>query len=169
MGTRCHVPQIPSLGEACPVKLLQGWLKTRTRMWPECHAGPVFCVTTAKVARHISADTTRKSLAAFFRSSSTGSHSLRKGGAHWWKVHGKVPEQLIQAQGGWSSPDVMRAVYARFDEQERLACFAGAAANVPLSGAVRPPAGATPEVSSAAARVAPDTPMPHWRRLAGTL
>ncbi len=118
-GMRCVLPRLPALGPQCPCDLLQRWLDCRARLWPDCPQGPLFCVTGAKNCRAVSADTMRRALASHFNRSEVGSHSLRKGGAHYWKVDCRAPEELIQAQGGWSSPEVMPAVYAKYSERER--------------------------------------------------
>ena len=167
-GMRCIIPQFPLLAGACPVQLLQDWLAVRARLWPDHPDGPLFSVTHKTVPSSISADTTRKSLSSVFPGRSTGTHSLREGGAHWWKADGQVPGEIIQAQGGWSSPETMRSVYTRFNEQERLRMFAQAAACVgaesagTLAFSQRTPAPSPEQGQPSAA------PMPQWRRLAHT-
>eukprot|EP00959_Pyramimonas_sp_CCMP1952_P385875 8087180-Pyramimonas_sp.AAC.1 len=59
---------------------------------------------------------------------SVRSHSLRKGGALRWKHAAALPATLVQAQGGWSSLDVMRAFYAKHPDSDRRQLLLGAAA-----------------------------------------
>ena len=58
-------------------------------------------------------------MAAPFASSAIGTHSLRKGGAHWFRNTAKIPDDVTQAQGGWADPKTMRAVYSALTEAER--------------------------------------------------
>ena len=61
-----------------------------------------------------------------------GTHSLRKGGAHWYTHVAGLSEDIVQAQGGWSSLEVLRAVYSKHTEQERKALTLDAVSNVPI-------------------------------------
>ena len=98
--------------------------------------GVFFCVTGAVEPRPVSADTFRRMLSRHLKDAQVGSHSLRKGGAQWWKNSASLPEELVQGQGGWSSIDVMRNFYTKFSasarkqrllEAARAACSAIAA------------------------------------------
>ena len=131
-GMKCFIPAVPGLGDACPMRLLTQWRQQRLDLWPQHGDGALFCVSHLKDAKPISHGPMRKALASVFSSESTGTHSLRKGGAHWYKVDCRVPEEIIQAQGGWCGPDTMRAIYARFDEQERCDLLRRAAGAVSL-------------------------------------
>ena len=120
---KCFVPAVPALGECCPVLLLRHWLAKRAEVWPDHAGGFVFAVSSAAHPKQLSSDTFRKALSGAFPGHATGTHSLRKGGAQWYKSRGNVPEQIIQFQGGWSSPECMRAVYTTFQENERRQLF----------------------------------------------
>ena len=104
-------------------------------------------------------DSFRRNLTQFFQTAAVGTHSLRKGGAHWYKTACSLPEELVQAQGGWSAPETMRAFYARFSDSERCDQLLRAASTASSGMAV-------PAVTHRQARV---SPMPLWRRLTGSL
>ena len=46
------------------------------------------------------------------------SYSLRKGGASWFKFHTRLSDDIVQAQGGWATPDVMHKFYASYSDAE---------------------------------------------------
>ena len=46
-------------------------------------------------------------------------HSLRKGGALWWKENG-LEVEAIQWQGGWSCKTVMEQIYTKMRKEKRL-------------------------------------------------
>lgn len=146
-GMNCFIPAIPQLGVCCPVRLLRDWQALRQSTWGGDPAACFFCVTGAFPAKATGDDTLRRALSAVCRDSTVGSHSLRKGGAHWWKTQGGVPEEVIQAQGGWSTPATMRAFYARFSDSERY--------DIMQAGVARCFASACPSLSLAERAVAP--------------
>ena len=112
----CWIPSIPELGRLCPATLLRKWLCTHASL-SSSDLSPLFCVTSAPT-KAMSYDSWRKTLAAHFQSSDVGTHSLRKGGAHWYKhVAGASPD-TVQSQGGWSSAAVMNDVYTNLSAEE---------------------------------------------------
>ena len=108
--------------ELCPFLLLQRWCAMRDEKWGTVGEEPLFCVTSADAPKHISYDSWRKAVAGA-AASNVGTHSLRKGGAHWLKISCGVPDDVVQAQGGWASLDTMRFVYARYTDNERRDCL----------------------------------------------
>ena len=146
-GMLCWIPAEPRLGAACPAILLRAWLRSRKSMWDTAAESPFFCVTGAATPRPVSADSFRRSIAACFPGSAVGTHSLRKGGAHWWKVRCGLADEIVQAQGGWASAEVMRSFYARFSDQERrdilLSSSARGCLTTPAPAAVTPAGGAS--------------------------
>ncbi len=165
-GVRCFLPRLPVLADKCPCALLKQWLDCRARLWPSCPSGLFFFVTGSLECRAVSADSVRRSLSAFFGRPEVGTHSLRKGGAHYWKVDCKAPAELIQAQGGWSTPEVMQAVYAKYSDKERadilLQCASRAAptASAPPAPA-NPPAAPAPQVEKARTGLASTPALTH--------
>ena len=65
----------------------------------------------------------------FFRSDNTGTHSFRKGGATWLQHTAGVPEEVVQAQGGWACKDTMQRVYTGFTLERRRAVLLSQAAS----------------------------------------
>ena len=129
VGMLIWIPRLPQLGPLCPARLLQAWAARRAATWGQA-SGHFFCVTGAVVPRAVSADTFRRMLSRHVGDTAVGSHSLRKGGAMWWKCTAALPEALVQGQGGWSSLEVMRAFYTKYsdaDRRVRLLDAAGAA------------------------------------------
>ena len=120
---KCFVPAVPALGDCCPVVLMRRWLAKRAELWPDHADGFVFAVSSAAYPKQLSSDTFRKALSGVFPGHATGTHSMRKGGAQWYRSRGNVPEQTIQLQGGWSSPECMRSVYTTFHDNERRQLF----------------------------------------------
>ena len=120
-GMVCFIPRVPTLGLLCPVHLLSRWFACWSNRWKSVKSGPLFCVTTSSELKPISYDAWRKTLTSFFQAKEIGTHSLRKGGTQWYSRVARVPESIIQAQGGWSSRDVMEAVYNRPSDLERAA------------------------------------------------
>jgi len=129
-GMTCWIPAMPQRGDLCPVRLLRRWWLLRRTTWPE-QGGMLFCVTGKREVRAQSYDSWRKSVATHFASSSVGTHSLRKGGAHWFRTQTDVPEDALQAQGGWADPETMRAIYAALTEEERRAAILRAGLSAP--------------------------------------
>ena len=117
-GMACWLPKIASLGDLCPNHLVNTWLVCRAHQWPESATGPLFCVAIAVAPKAVSYDSWRKALHSHFsdQSKKIGTHSLRKGGATWLKFHALMPDDAVQAQGGWASVEVMRKFYASFPE-----------------------------------------------------
>ena len=118
-GMVCWLPKIASLGDLCPHHLLTTWFVCRQSYWPQAETGPLFCVSCAKEPKTVSYDSWRKSLTAHFSNEirSIGTHSLRKGGAAWLKYHAMMPNEVVQAQGGWATTEVMQRFYALFPEE----------------------------------------------------
>ena len=118
------------MGGLCPAALLDIWCAEWDSCWDTVGDGPLFFVTGGSFLKAMSYDSWRKAVAlGLSNASGVGTHSLRKGGALWWKSSGLVPDEVIQAQGGWSSPDVMRAFYTKFsDGQLRRLLLEGALA-----------------------------------------
>ena len=82
-GMTCWLPEIASLGDLCPHRLLTTWLVCRQTHWPESMSGPFFCVSSSKEIKAVSYDSWRKSLQTHFaHDGMIGTHSLRKGGGH---------------------------------------------------------------------------------------
>ena len=158
-GMVCHIPRIESHPAVCPCHLLRVWLAQRDARWGSNPDAPLFCATHLTEPRAVSCDSFRRSFAQFFQTAAVGTHSLRKGGAHWYKTVCHLPEELVQAQGGWSAPETMRAFYTRFSDTERCDQLLHTVSTVSPEVAI--PATAHPQ-----ARVAP---MPLRRRLTGSL
>ena len=134
---QCWLPHMEEFGLCCPFSLLQG----DTCGLESCT--PLFFVTNVNVPRPLSYDSWRRSLANVFRETAVGTHSLRKGGAHWLKVQCQLPDEIIQVQGGWASKETMCAFYARFscDEQQSMLLTA-------VRSASMQPQGTCPSVAS---------------------
>ena len=150
-GLLIWVPELPPLGPFCPAKLLRAWRQQRAEVHGQA-GGVFFCVTGAVEPRPVSADTFRRMLSRHLKDAQVGSHSLRKGGAQWWKHSASLPEELVQGQGGWSSIDVMRNFYTKFSasaRKQRLLEAACAACT-----AIAAPAGLPPNPGE----------LPVWRR-----
>jgi hypothetical protein len=131
-GQTCWIPRLTIFGDLCPVALLERWVATWRVRWTTLTAGSLFSVTSSSDPRPISYESWRKVLAAALPGSSWGSHSLRKGGALWYRDVG-LPEDIIQSQGGWSSRAVMEQVYTVYPELAcRSALIRCAAAGRPL-------------------------------------
>ena len=124
-GSECWIPQIPSMGDLCPVKLLKSWVERWRSFWYQLEGGVVFCSTTSPVLRAVSYDGWRKSLAALFGGKAFGTHSLRQGDTHWYKRTIGLDDEIIHAQGGWSSKQIMRDIYARLTQLERQKTLCG--------------------------------------------
>ena len=150
VGMRCWIPQLPSLGFCCPAQLLRNWCSHWDISWPNCTDGFLFCTTHTTQPKPMSADSWRKALALVITGPAVGSHSLPKGGARWWKFFCRLPDEVVQAQGGWSTPECMRAFYAKFSDSERKDLVVNAAA------AAGPPGGSSASnVAQVAVRVVP--------------
>ena len=136
-GMRCWLPRVEALGLCCPFSLLQRWLTLHADTWGHESCTPLFFVTNVNAPRPLSYDSWRRSLANVFRETAVGTHSLRKGGAHWLKVQCQVPDDIIQVQGGWASKETMCAIYARFtcDEQQSMLLTAVRSATIQPPGA----------------------------------
>ena len=128
----CFIPFLAHLQDVCPASLLREWFVSWKKRWPDHGAGPLFCVTTGTDLKALSYDGWRKTLGSFFMSSSIGTHSLRKGGTKWFCHVANVPEDVVQAQGGWASRDVMTLIYSKLSDDERAATLFKAA-NVSLA------------------------------------
>ena len=111
LGMECWIPALPSLGELCPTTLLRRWLTRWDAMYNTC-SGPLFCVTSASHLKAISYDSWRKTCSNFFNLGVHGTHSFRKGGAHWYKIECSADPDAVQAQGGWMSKATMDKLYA---------------------------------------------------------
>ena len=179
-GMTCWIPSIPQRGELCPVRLLQRWCLLRGKTWPG-QEGALFCVTGKKEIRAQSYDSWRKRVAAHFASSAIGTHSLRKGGAHWFRNTAKIPDDVTQAQGGWADPKTMRAVYSALTEAERRSVIlsAGLAATSAVAASTAPTLQRAESSSSsstsssvafppAPAQSAPGRPPPRKKRKAAS-
>ena len=122
-GMVCHIPRLPGLGEACPARLCELWFKEWKSSWPSSVGGPFFYNTrsTLGVPLPISYDSVRKTIANFVPSKDIGTHSFRKGGAHWYRVHAAVSSEAIRSQGGWASDATMQQIYTALTSEERRA------------------------------------------------
>jgi hypothetical protein len=115
-GMICWVPFLKELGRLCPAGLLRQWC-TEQEIRTNSVDDPLFCVITSP-QKAISYDYWRKTVVQTLKCVEVGTHSLRKGGAHWYKhVAGANPDS-IQTQGGWSTPAVMEGVYTRLSPEE---------------------------------------------------
>ena len=154
LGMRCRIPKLPALDVCCPAQLLGNWCSQWDNAWPHCSDGYLFCTTHAPQPKQMSGDSWRKALSSLLVGPAVGSHSLRKGGARWWKFVCHLPEEVVQAQGGWTTPDCMRAFYAKFSESERKGMVVVAAAHAlpaggpSASGVARAPLPAVPSIVS---------------------
>jgi integrase len=127
------VPRMPALGASCPVSLLKNWFDRvgSAQILPE---RPLFFVTKGKRAGLAATDAsircrldrllveTVPDLAGLRIST----HSLRKGGASWWRAQG-VSNDVVQAQGGWRTQSTMNQVYLDADLAARNAELVAAA------------------------------------------
>ena len=78
-------------------------------MFPSAnHSLPLFVSTTASEPKAISSDSWRKAVGAHFRESTVSTHSWRRGGAAWYIHEAEVPEEIVQALGGWVDVETMR-------------------------------------------------------------
>ena len=118
-GMRCWIPCLPELGLCCPYQLIQNWCAHWDVTWAAHSDGHLFCVTHLAEPKALSSDSWRRAILNVLPGPHVGTHSLRKGGARWWKFTCQLPDDLVQAQGGWSTPECMRAFYAKFSETER--------------------------------------------------
>ena len=150
-GLLIWVPQLPPLGLLCPSKLLRAWLQLRSETRGQAE-GAFFCVTGVDEVKPVSADTFRRMLSRYLQDSQVGSHSLRKGGAQWWKNTASLPEELVQGQGGWSSIDVMNNFYTKFSSCARKERMLEAARDVCIASS--PLAGSPPNLGD----------QPVWQR-----
>ena len=66
------------------------------------------------------------------------SYSLRKGGASWFKFHTRLSDDIVQAQGGWATPDVMHRFHASYSDDELRTSVMSTmgSANVSIASAV---------------------------------
>ena len=119
-GMVCHIPKMVDTPNLCPCHVLQAWLVQRDSRWGSDPDAPVFCTTHLAEPRPMNCDSFRRNLSQFFQTAAVGTHSLRKGGAHWYKAVCCLPEELVQAQGGWSAPEAMQADYAHFSDSEKV-------------------------------------------------
>ena len=160
VGMKCWLPRLPSLGHLCPASLLQLWCDEWDHWWqPAIGNGPLFSVTGGELPKMMSYDSWRKVVTPSLHGNSVkdvGSHSLRKGGAVWLKTQCRLSEDIVQAQGGWSSPEVMRKFYAGLSDDERRCQLVQAFARAEESSEVVLP---SPVASPTASRG-----LPVWRR-----
>ena len=152
IGMRCWIPRLPELGLCCPHYLLNNWCAHWDLNWKQAPDGFLFCTTHNNQPKAMSYDSWRKALQQNISGSHVGSHSLRKGGARWWRFDRQLPDDIVQSQGGWTTPDCMRAFYAKFSVSERRDIVISAASRTrPLSGGV----GACASASSSLSHNAP--------------
>jgi len=118
-GMACWLPVLAHLRDLCPCALLRKWCRQRDAVWTPAAGEPLFCVTGSHTARQVSYDSWRKAVRSHILGNDVGTHSFRKGGAHWWKCICGLSDEVVQAQGGWASADTMRAFYAKFSDAER--------------------------------------------------
>jgi hypothetical protein len=156
----CWIPRMPDLEHRCPHSIVCSWLTVWDRCFGDAAESPLFCVTGRPGARPASYDCWRKALAAFFCDRSVGTHSLRKGGAQWFRNVLGVREDVVQSQGGWSSLEVMRRVYAEVPVSARRSLLVGAA-RASVGACAAPAAGDdTPEVPPPVVTSAPSDAAP---------
>ena len=113
---RCWLPRLPEDEALCPASLLSRWCAARDARWGSAPEGPLFCVAVGRPLRPMSYASFRRAVADSLCDPGVGTHSLRKGGAKWWKERG-LPEEVVQAQGAWASAETMRAFYTRFSDE----------------------------------------------------
>jgi integrase len=150
-GMTCVVPERASKGHLCPHLLLRRW----AAVWDSMYGSgdpkrPFFCVSNKDEPKHTSYDSWRKTVAKHFENQDLGTHSFRKGGAHWYRQVAGVPDEAIQEQGGWASAATMKAVYSGLTSSERRSAL--------LAGTRT--AGDASSRSSATAAPAPRPPRP---------
>ena len=146
VGMRCWIPRLPALGLCCPWWALKVWCAEWDSCWAKLGTGHLFCTTGSEIPKQLSGDSWRKALTSVLAGPGVGSHSLRKGGARWWKFSCGLPDEVVQAQGGWATPECMRAYYSKLSEPERRTYMLQAAMRDPSSRAGPPLAGAGPLV-----------------------
>lgn len=159
-GSTCLIPPVPDLGTACPYKLIKAWWERR-----KCdqlfEALPFVCITKGKrMGFKVSDAALRQRMDQILIdqgiSKSISTHSLRKGGATWWKSQG-LSSDNIQHQGGWVEPSTMEKVYIVSTEEERKKSLAAAARSIipSLNSGVSPPAQVVPPPASAPHELGP--------------
>ena len=127
-GMKCYIPTLSDLGNVCPVQTLRAWCNLWDKTWsPFFNDGPLFFVLRKAAPEHTTYCAFRQSLQKFFQSPKVGSHSLRKGGATWYRYTAKAPKELVQRQGGWRNEHTMDQCYALMTEHERRQCLIDAA------------------------------------------
>ena len=127
------VPKMPALGASCPVGLMGNWFDRvgSAQILPE---RPLFFVTKGKRAGLAATDASIRcrldrllaEVVPDLAGLRISTHSLRKGGASWWRAQG-VSSDIVQAQGGWRSQTTMNQVYLDADLAARNAELVAAA------------------------------------------
>ena len=115
-GMACWLPKIASLRPT--IYSTVGWFIVRL-IGPNPNRVHFFGCPVQRTSRLSVYDSWRKALSAHFvdAAGASGTHSLRKGGATWLKFHAMMPEDVVRAQGGWASAEVMQKFYASFPEE----------------------------------------------------
>lgn len=115
-GMQCIIPRILTLGAACPCAVLEDWARRWDAKWiPLGYTdGPLFFTTGKKTPLPVSYDVCRKAWKTGTGDQGPlGTHSLRKGGAKWYRQSGTCTDDAIQIQGGWARKETMLRIYAR--------------------------------------------------------
>lgn len=117
-GSTAFTMPVPELGDLCPVHLTRAYISLRNKYGLPSD-GHFFCVTKGpKMGQRIHDSALRqridRCLITFALSDNLSTHSLRKGGASWWKDRG-LSDQFVQEQGNWASAECMQRVYLDSD------------------------------------------------------
>jgi integrase len=120
-GMYCVIPKITNLGQYCPATMLHKWVLAWDAKWVPIgiQDGPLFYVTEKQQCIAVSPDSWRKSWKGHTgNDEQVSTHSLRKGGAKWYKFATNLSDDAIQTQGGWADQPTMLRIYARETAQQ---------------------------------------------------
>ena len=116
----CRAPKLPAWSRLCPYVILSSWVRIWDRAWGPQHVeSPFFFLARKTTPVAPSYDSFRKVLRTAAPNPEIGTHSLRKGGAWWYKHVALVPPEVIQSQGGWKSSTSMESSYVAFTSAQR--------------------------------------------------
>ena len=120
VGIRCQIPGLPEWKSECPRLVLSRWVAIWDSTWSSKDRDlPLFFRLGKQAPEACSYDSFRRILQSHIKLPRVGTHSLRKGGAWWYKHVAKAPEEAIQAQGGWASKECMENCYSALTQTQR--------------------------------------------------
>ena len=131
-GMSCHIPKLDTWGPRCPYKLVGAWVRIWDKSWgPHLADAPLFFLARKNPPSQVTYDTFRKVLKNALPTDAVGTHSLRKGGAWWYKHAATTPSEVVQAQGGWKSKQAMERSYIACTNTQRRNKLLSHAASAP--------------------------------------